>query len=449
MTVQLENRPAADASCRRSPSAPAFRRLRDRWPELLFAATVLLLVAIRFLEERRAFQLHPGSGWSDSEWMIGYAAGFVRRGLGGSFLVALIHTTGIGFFPLRSALTTASYLGLCAWFLQRSWRLAGPALWRFALLFNPLLLLSFCDYGTIGRKDTFFLWGTLINVLICERALRQGSAAREPWRRIGVALATALLSIPLALLHEGLFLFAWLPLNLILTAWTLAQLGLRRRAVSLLLLAAFGPALSATLACARWHGNPATAQALCRSWRFAIPASCTPGPQFPAALDALSWSLRQGMSLSLASAPWFPVYPLLFAIAGALGIVTVLALLSSARVEHLLALVFVPFLLSLPLFVLGIDWGRWMSLLLIASTIVMFSGDLRPALFRSLPAPARSLCENLPPWLNPWLQRVQRSIERHPVALALACFLFQVPPIPKAALLFLNPPVVVLKFLLR
>jgi hypothetical protein len=449
MAVQLVNRPAADAPCRRNPSAPRWHTLRNRWPEFLFAATVLLLVLIRFFEERRAFQLHPGSGWSDSEWMIGYAAGFLRRGLGGSVLAALIHATGLGFFSLRMALTTASYLGLCAWFLLRSWRLGGPPLWRFALLFNPLLLLSFCDYGTVGRKDTLFLWGTLINVLICERALLPRRPAREEGRRIAVVLTAALLSLTLALLHEGLFLFMWLPLNLALTGWTLAQLRLRRRAVALLLLLTFGPALLATLACVRWHGNIAAAQALCRSWQFAIPASCKAGPLFPPALDALSWSLRRGMSLSLASAPWFPVYPVLFAIAGAIGIVTVRALVSTARVEHLLPLVCVPFLLSLPLFVLGIDWGRWMSLLLISSMIVMLSGGLTPALLGSLPAVARSVCGSFAPRLEFWLQRIRLSIEQHPLGFCMACFLLQVPPIPKAALLLLNPPVIVLKFLLH
>jgi hypothetical protein len=442
MAVQLEHPPAAA-----QPSLSARRLCRQHLPELLFAATVLLLVLIRFLEERRAFQLSPGSSWSDSEWMIAYAAGFVRRGLGGSFLAALIHATGLGFFSLRMALTTASYLGLCAWILIRSWRLRGPALWRFTLLFHPLLLLSFCDYGTIGRKDTFFLWGTLINVLVCERALRARANPRAGLR-IGVVMAAVLLSLPLALLHEGLFLFVWLPLNLVLTGWTLTQLGLRRRAVSLPLLAAFAPALLAMLASVRWHGNAATAQSLCRSWQFAIPASCSPGPQFPPALDALGWNLRHGMSLSLASAPWFPVYPVLFAIAGVLAVLAVLALVSEARVEHLIPLVCVPFLLALPLFLLGVDWGRWMSLLLIASLMVMLSGELRAAWFDSLPAPARSLCRSLAPPLQASLRRLRLSLERHPLALGLACLLLQVPPIPKAALLLLNPPVIVLKFLL-
>ena len=422
------------------PSPPAPRAV-SRLPEILFAATVLLLSAIRLIQAHDDFLHRPAFDWSASEWMIDYAAGFVRRGLGGTLLLHLLRLTGWGFFPVLAIFTTTLYLGLCAGLVAVSWRLRGPALWRFALLFNPLLLLSICDYGTIARRDTLFLWGTLLHVLLGEWLLRR---PRTRASALWLAVSVAALALVLALLHEGIFLFLWLPLNLALFSYLLAQMHCRRRAIALLLLVAFAPALLAVAASALRHGDLRTAQAICRSWRFALPLACSPGGALPPALDALTWSLPRALSLSLAYAWRFPLYPLLYALFGALQVLAVHRLQPTARLAHLLALLAFPFAAALPLFLLGVDWGRWLSLLALSSLIVMLS-SLRPALYSWLPAALRPASRHS---LRP-LAALRRAVESNPLLFCALLLFVPIPPIPKMAVAFLNPPLIVLRFLLQ
>src|SRR5580700_3146038 len=125
----------------------------SRFPEFFFLATLCAITAIRIAEAHANFARHPGSDWGSSDWMINNSAGFVRRGLGGAAISLLMRLTGLGFFPVWITLTTSVFLLLCAWLLRISWHLRGPAVWRFALLFNPLLLLSYCVSGMFLRKD--------------------------------------------------------------------------------------------------------------------------------------------------------------------------------------------------------------------------------------------------------------------------------------------------------
>ncbi len=433
------------------PSADPPPETVSRLPEIAFSVLVLSLVAVRIVQGHATFLHHPGSDWGVADWMTSYAAGFVRRGLGGSLLAGLMRLTGLGFFPLLIGFTTAAYLALCLYLLRISWRLRGPALWRFALLLNPVLIISACDYGTISRKDVIFLFATWLNLWICQRTLARQrdqptAENRFPW----LLLPFAGLSLGLALLHEGLFAFIWLPLNAAIVACVLTRMRFSRVSALLFPAVSLLPSLAAVAACAHWHGDARTAEAICRSWRSSLPVSCNPGDHFPVALGALRWSLHDGISLSLSHARWFVLYPVIFALGGTIEIIAVKSLMPEARMEHLVSLLLFPFIVSLPLYVLGVDWGRWLALVATGSLLPMLNPSLRPCVYDLLPTTLRNpFHDRLVPALDRAFSWLQPRLRREQLLLCTALLIVPIPPIPDRSLLLLDPPFVLITFLVH
>ena len=427
------------------------------FPELFFASVLLPLVAIAVVEAHRSFLQSPGTDWNTSEWMIDYAAGFMRRGLGGALLLRWLHATGWSFFAVLTTLTTTAYLGVCAAAVIKGWRSPAPALWRLILLFNPLLLIAPAEYGSFARKDIFFVCGTILHVCVCQWALQR--ARSRPGERTWFAmleLTTVLVtSVLLAGLHEGLFLFIWLPLNAAVAAYVLRQLYPGRSAIIPTLAAVFAPSLAVVFASVRNHGGPGAAQTICQSWRFAFPVDCTPGAQFPKAIDALAWSMRRDVLGCLhfvwtAGNFYLVIFAVLAALALALLLIAVQALEPTAKLEHLLATAACSLLFAAPLFVLGTDWGRWLFLAGTTSLIVMLSETLRPALYDALPAGAQRFFDRASRPVGARLGTVRNVVERHP-GFSLTCLLMlPLPALPIAsAMLLANPLMIVMNFLAR
>lgn len=407
-------------------------------PELLFVACILPMLALRIAEEHRVFFATPGASWGASEWMIDYAAGFVRRGLGGAILRDTIRSTGIGFFPVWIAAGTLSFLGLCALMLRATSCLRGPRLWRLALLLNPMLLITACHYGTFARKDLLFVWATLINVSLCSRVVAMPNRSMGMRAALPLAVFSAA-AVVLALLHEGLLLFAWFPINFAVCLYVLSRMELRRRAL-LLLLALLPPGV-ALAAVVFHHGNAPMAKTICESWRFAVPVPCGRLSAMPPEVAALGWSLARGIALATTFAPRFPLYPAIFVLAGGLLILSIRILIPAARLEHLMAALLLPFLASLPLYLLGDDWGRWLALVAMSSLPAMLSPQIRPACYFCLPPRLRRLIDSAAPFVERRLQSLRRGVERHRILFCAALLLLEIPPLPVNLLIFLNPPV--------
>ncbi|MFP5230274.1 MAG: hypothetical protein ACLGXA_21880 [Acidobacteriota bacterium] len=407
---------------------------------------MLALLAIRIVQGLDVATHDENINWGISDWMISYADGFVRRGFGGALLAGLMRLTGIGFFPLLVTITTTAYLLVCAWLLRITWRLRGPALWRFVLLFCPILVISLCDFGTVCRKDVLFLLGTMLTVGLSERALRNTDHKRLSRCVVLLLLTFGLMAIELALLHEGLFTFIWLPMNAVILAYVLHRSGRSNRTTVLLLVATLVPALVAVAASTHWHGNGRTAQAVCRSWQSASPAPCRSLSNSPA-LGALAWNLPHELSRSLFSAEWLPIFILVFVLGGTLELLAVRALIPSARLEHLIALLALPFAASLPLYLLGIDWGRWTSLIATSSLLVMLNPTLRPCCFEALPSFLRNLIlGHIVPALDRLLGRWQSKLQQEALFVGFLLLIVPVPFLPDRRMIF-SPMFVLLKFL--
>ncbi len=422
----------------------------DLLPEICFITFVLVFTTVRLIEEHVAFVRAPGADWNSSEWMITYAEGFVRRGLGGELLVWLMHFTGLGFFPIWATVTTAVYLAVCWYILRRCHQLRGSNLWRFCLLMNPALLIFPIEcrpYGSFLRKEVLFVAGTVALVSLCEWALR-GSRLSSAAGSVTVLLSFCAVSTVLALLHEGMFLFGWFPLNaVVLVAF------LRRRRVGLrvalgLALIASLPALAVTGASGHWHGTAQTAKAICENWHSeSVSTVCNAGRQFPPAVGALGWSVADAIALPMKAAWRFPVFLMIFAFVAALLLSAIRKLMREARLEHLIALMVLPLVCSLPIFVLGWDWGRYLFMVMGQQLCVMLSEEPCPAVYEMLPTALLKVVDAVTVQVKKPLEAFAKSAERVPALLCLVLLVLPVPGVPPERTMFKgSPPVIVYDF---
>ena len=139
------------------------------------------------------------------------------------------------------------------------------------------------------------------------------------------------------------------------------------------------PAAICFLCVARLHGTPAIAEAVNDSW-LSLWRILNPGnpaiEQSSAAIQALGWDSKQGMSLGitlLTSGFYQPV-----AWAGVFAISFVLFVLFTGRDEEqsldvrirVTAILIAQFVFISPLFILGFDYGRWLFFW-VASTVML------------------------------------------------------------------------------
>jgi hypothetical protein len=152
------------------------------------------------------------------------------------------------------------------------------------------------------------------------------------------------------------------------------------------------PAIACFLAAVAFHGTPATADAVNDSWlplwRITDPAD--PAIHEPAtAIEGLGWSSGKGLSLALfmltsgfyQPMAWAMVFAIAFAImllftGRPLGQTTPAAM--NARVE-LTSILLLQLLFLSPLFLLGVDYGRWLFFWTASSIILHIQQRRAPA----------------------------------------------------------------------
>lgn len=330
-----------------------------------FVLLVLLLGCAVVMQALASFSWGHGS-FQMTEWLINYAGGFVRRGLPGSVAGVVSEATGIRANVLVIIASFACFLGLGLWLLRKA---TGT--------FPAMLILSCVVMGIPAYQDSIVRKDCLGLLLFLGCVKAQESVASPAWRFVVLNL----LSIVAILSHET-FAFYALPALVICTGD--GRLGIAdcvRRAVLLL------PAAACFLLTVVFHGSPALAEAVNDSW---IPLWRSIEPDNPAvtapaaAIEALGWTSQQGLSLAIymwTSGPyqpvaWMSVFAmafflfLLFAGRGAERTMEI-----KVRVGAMLAtqLVFIS-----PLFILGVDYGRWLFLLLVSVMILAACGRSAP-----------------------------------------------------------------------
>lgn len=341
--------------------------MTDRFSPTVAILSTLMICAIVF-QIRSALSWGHGS-YQITDWLINYSGGFVRRGLPGEIIGWLSQVTHIAPNHLVILVSLILFLALAIWFLRKSGDTFPTA------LILSCIVIGFPAYqDSIIRKDCLGLLLLLACLKVEDRGLPKMAFALI----VNVLAALAILS------HETFVFFA-LPALVMLHKTGSPEYSLKDL---LLRSSVLAPAILIFLLVVKFHGTPAIANAVHESW---MPLWHTLAPEQsviePAAsIAALGWTTEQGVYLSqyiLTSGlyqplAWVTVFTVSF----------VLVLLFTGRNEsaptqvqkkvRITALLVTQFVFISPLFLLGVDYGRWLFLWIASSLMLHICGRHAP-----------------------------------------------------------------------
>lgn len=294
--------------------------------------------------------------WQVTEWLINYQGGFVRRGLPGELLLGFYHRMGVSPYYTILAICFLLYIALVFFFYSRFHR-AGLPVFVLPFVFflgGPLFINNWV------RKDVLLLWFFIGMVRLAVSGSRWSIAG------INLLLVCALLT------HESIGFWA-IPVLFILLYRPHVVRGVVRGGAMVLL--QLFPALAAFLLVLYNKGSVKIATAIWDSWK-PIPFPFQDNSQVapPAAIDGVSWSLGKGLRLSgellsnfndgvYAPIAWLVIAMAVFSVSVNVHKFNRLGNYAFDSMHEdrprLCAIMLLQFIAVSPLFVLGIDYGRW------------------------------------------------------------------------------------------
>lgn len=341
----------------------------------LFWACVVGFLALLVATVQRGFR--GISDYSLDEWLIGYPGHFMRRGLRGSVVLELAKLTHLSALKIASCFVFGLYAvaAVLAITLVFRWLARNAPSFILPVLLSPAGIFFYFNAHNGGfRFDLVFVLVTIIHV---ELALR----SRDYFRWAIVLFAT--LGV-VAMLSSEVFLFVGIPINVFLCIRRLGRFDARTLVVFAL------PLITAAVCFAR-PGTVADGAKIYAS------SGLHPNIHSPvwfigmSAGDAVKlvaeWTRTQGSSV------------LFLAIVGltCAALLMVRRLLKFSEPETTteanplvenpwIGLWWIPFACSVPLYIIGYDWGRWAALVLamFILTLCRVTRIVKPA---SLPAP--------------------------------------------------------------
>ena len=360
-------------------SGPAPRRLvQTAAASSMFAVVVAVALAhLRPLYWGLSRQV-PSNGFNYeySEWLIDYSHGFVRRGLGGELISVLSDALGTDPMQTIYLVSLAAIFGLSASLLWGVSRATGlKTIEKLAIVAAPFgLVFAAHEAHVLLRRDFVFLFLAMVPFLLA-------AWLRPPWRERILVLHSVLVLPVSVLIHEITVVFIW-PSACLLTFWFLRQRRQARDAALLTLLLQL-PMAAAAAAVSIFYTvvAPGDLLAICENWqRRGVPVpDCTSTSRL-GALSFLSMNLKGNTDIAhnvLRSRSWDTTY-IAWNSAGLLLVVAQVSLLASvARPGNGRAtvtpvgkglvpalMVLAVFLPTLPMYVIAIDWGRyvWISM---------------------------------------------------------------------------------------
>ncbi len=335
--------------------------------------TILFLVVGSWL----TFYAEPHSekvNWNTTEWLINYSDGFVRRGFWGS----LLQNSGIpksSVIHLLSAVTffiTMGVITLCFGIFEKLKRLRNTLKNDFYFwILNPSLIGFYFLNSSTMRKDLLFVLCILIQLhsLIKANNLKSGVGKFLP-----IPL-TAFIGIILALSHEGMTLFLWLPFSFFVSLIYLQKITKSSWKGFWLAFSALTPAVAISLISVYFNGDQQTAFSICESWKPILTEDCSRNYDNLSAISALGWDFKYGMSVprNVILSPLIIVWLGLFVFWGAANLL-LSSNLNKLKLENKFILYLMLLATSLPFYVVGEDFGRWFSLS--SLTFILFNASL-------------------------------------------------------------------------
>lgn len=333
-----------------------------KFKENIFSNSFYLLFTVALVKMLYS-QLANGfekESWQITEWLINYEGGFVRRGLSGETILKLYTHLGISPYYLIVYFCLICYLVLIVFFVYKFIKKEYP-LFILPLVFflgEPVLN----NYWV--RKDVFLML-ILISILYCLRK-----------RSFLYLVLVNLLFITSILMHEAIG-FIGLPVALLILMNKEKSIRTDHSFIQLFIgaVSKLVPSIAALLICLYYKGTPPIASMIWNSWvPIQFPIQSDDIYSIPASIDGIRWTLEEGLSYSRAVftnfaagiyAPivWILSFLLIYYFLTNINKLNVRVSKSSQyqkfnKLNISNALIF-QFLMIIPLFILGWDYGRW------------------------------------------------------------------------------------------
>lgn len=321
-----------------------------------FIAHYAVTVSAFLFIDLAVFSLNPQS-YQLNDWMINSAGGFVRRSLGGDFFILIEGFSGIPVNILVFiVLTPVLYI-----FCKSYFRLVSAnynEYWTRPVIFSSAGLLPYAvtDFG--GHKEI------LIFSLFAYVAGNLGSDDSARFRKISVALFV----LPfIVLVHEGLV--AWFPFFFALLATVRVSIG------RLAIIASSATAISlATIASIAFRVPRNGTAASCNSFRQAL--GVFGSEKVPChAMSGLTLDAAEMNAMIIAEISAHPFWIAIGVVSFLSPVIyTVLATspakyLSPRRVLFVSFCLFSSIAMMVPLSLVAVDWGRFLSIFVVMFTI--------------------------------------------------------------------------------
>jgi hypothetical protein len=380
---------------------------------------LILLVFIFFLTNQLLFWLVKDffsnglNTWVYTDWLIDYSAGFVRRGLSGELIRAAAGI--INPYQLSVILSWSLYFSLIITYLYLIIRnlTTIPSQYLLVVLFLPSLILFYLfDHAALGRKEMLGFLFVFIHLLIVPVQIKKPFSILTYLKYLWI-LTFLLLPIHIFIHEASLFLF--IPVHLMIS-WSVFSYQKPSPFIKkfTILLLTYAPVAISFLIIFFW-GRPdfSVAQTICQNWEAAQAfnqGACQSKSAnlmwaLPGAFTALPWNISQANSLpSSLSTPvlltWLSVF-FLFSLTTLFYLGRVSTLLSLAVNKEMTvdsaiqrrhsAMIrfkyfFIPVICTLPLYLLGWDFGRWFAVSSINFALIALSKELEYLEMQILPA---------------------------------------------------------------
>ncbi len=319
---------------------------------LYFTSAMILIARLYFMARA------GGTSWQQADWLINFASGPLRRGISGEFFIAVSDLTGLGVVELvclvQALLVVAVIMGLGASF----WRL-GPSRRLLLVAVSPAFLFFWVYDPLAGFRKELIGYFAFLPLLACSAGMIA--------KRSALILSFAIFAIGVAFHEVNAFLSPFL-----LAAFLFCDSETVTKRFVLLSGGLLAAVSLAGLAYAVAYPSIASSEAICAEViaRGAAPDLCN---------GIFKW-LEMDIGEHRETTRNFALLPniLLLVISYVLLFSPLFLLMAGSRWGRWpivgTALSFVVFL---PLYVMTVDWGRWLAMNFTAVTFVALVALLR------------------------------------------------------------------------
>lgn len=329
-------------------------RLIDRLLAKLYLPLLILLCLFSLVHYVRVSSLlaETWSGWAIGDWLISYDTGPTRRGLAGAIILYIGQTLEVQLNWLVFSIQVLALLGLIGLFLETV-RTKALTFWYVVACCSPgfFLLFTYYDGMAVGRKEVLLFFTFMLWLRLCIN--NQLSSVN--------VLLFGIVYFCLTLVHEAFFFYS--PYFCV-AAWVMNRKAFQKLTITIPIASFIAAALTFV------YFKTVDPVISCQQLLVlgALPEVCvgvlSAGPQ-----DALLLTIQYFNQFdSIALLNLFLIFAIIL-----LPVYLVIRNSMAKGVKLSLWLICIAGLIcfSLPLFLFAIDWGRWISMHVTLSVLML------------------------------------------------------------------------------